>query len=108
MSERNPSMNRLESLPQPTKTLAVNDTLKGILLAYELRPSDYKSGSDRLVITVTDKKGNNHYVNIALGGGDAYAQIHEIITKTGLGAELDISRSNGYEGRTIKLIKPKP
>lgn len=107
MSETNPTRNNLGALPRPTKTLQASDPLKGLLLAFELKPSDFKSGSDRLVLTVADKDSQTHYVNIALGGGEAYAQIYEIINDVGIGAELDISVSKGYEGRTIKLVKEK-
>ena len=110
MSEVNPSRNNPRSLPNPTKTLLASDPLKGTLKAYELKPSDYKVGGDRLVMTVADNSGQTYFVNIATGGGEAYAQCHEIITKVGLGANLDISVSQGYEGRTVKskYLKSKP
>ena len=107
MSEENPTKNNVGALPRPTKTLGATETLKGILLSFELRPSDFKKGSDRLVLTVNDKTGQEWFVNVALGGGDAYSQAYEIITETGIGANLDISASKGYSGRTIKLIAEK-
>lgn len=108
MSDVNPTRNNIKALPRPTKTLQATESLKGVLTSFELKPSDYKEGTDRLVLTVLDKTSQSYFVNIALGGGDAYAQIHKILEDTGVGAVLDISVSTGYKGRNIKVVKPKP
>jgi len=108
MSEENPTRNNLGALPNPTKTLQPHETLRGLLVAFELKPSDYKNGSDRLVLTVNDKNGQSYFVNVAIGGGDTYAQIYEIINESGIGVELDIGASRGFSGRTIAEIPVKP
>ncbi len=97
------NVNNPKVLPKPAKILDRTASVKGMLMEYELQEGKFTKQSVQL--TVRDKEDQDFIVHIGVTGGDQYQQLYDILQANVMPIPIDISVSDAYEGRTIKLLK---
>lgn len=105
MSTNDPTVNDPKSLPKPAKILTKSKGVKGMLHEYTLEDGKFSKQSVRALIR--DKDNQDWILHIAVTGGDQYQQFYDIVNKHPMPIALDVSISDEYKGRTIKVLTGK-
>ena len=101
----NENVNNPKVLPKPAKILKPEQSVKGMLMEYELQTGKF---TDRSVkCTVRDKDNQDFIVHIGVTGGDQYQQLYDILKVNPMPIPIDIGISEQYKGRIVKLLKVK-